>query len=214
MNCKICNKKTKNHFDSQMQWDFYYCKECEFFFKDSKHYLESEEEKKVYNNHNNTIEAPGYVEMFEVFMQNTFKPYLKSIKNVLEFGCGPGPVLATLLEQKGLHVSRYDKFYFPQKVYENSKYDLITSTEVLEHIDKPLEIFDFFYKHICDGGYLAIMTQFHPNSPELFFKWWYRRDPTHICFFRLKTFEVLAKKSGFKIISCDEKKSILLQKDI
>ncbi len=212
MNCKICDKKAQHHFDTQMKWDFYYCKECQFFFKDPKHHLDEEREKKVYDNHNNTIEAPGYVEMFDSFIKNTFEPYLKDIQNVLDFGCGPGPVLSNLLKERGLHVSIYDKFYFPKKIYKNYKYDLITSTEVLEHIDSPLEIFDFFYKHLNSGSYLAIMTQFHPNTPDDFFKWWYRRDPTHISFFRLKTFKVLAKKTGFEIVSCDEKKSILLRK--
>ncbi len=195
-----------------MQWDFYHCESCEFFFKDPKHYLDDTKEIKVYQNHNNTFEASGYVEMFESFISATFNPYLKDIKTVLEFGCGPGPVFAKLLEMKGLHVSKYDKFFFPKKVYENQKYDLISTTEVMEHIQSPNEIMQFFHQHLNKSGYLAIMTQFHTNKAEEFLNWWYRKDPTHICFFRANTFEVLAQKYGFKIVTFDTKKTILLQK--
>ncbi|MEA1918541.1 MAG: class I SAM-dependent methyltransferase [Campylobacterota bacterium] len=212
MLCKICNQPTQHYFDTQMQWDFYHCKACEFFFKDPKHYLEDDQEIRVYQNHNNSFESPGYVEMFESFMDATFKPYIKEIKTVLEFGCGPGPVLATLLEQQGLHVSKYDKFFFPEKVYESQRYDLISSTEVLEHIDTPNAIMQFFHQHLQPKGYLAIMTQFHSNNEKEFLQWWYRKDPTHICFFTPHTFEVLAQKHGFKVLHFDTKKHIFLQK--
>jgi 2-polyprenyl-3-methyl-5-hydroxy-6-metoxy-1,4-benzoquinol methylase len=212
MQCKICHHPTQHHFDTQMQWDFHHCSACEFFFKDPKHYLDDTKEIKIYKNHNNTFKSPGYVEMFESFITLTFKPYLHTIKNVLEFGCGPGPVLAKLLEMQGLHVSKYDKFFFPKKVYENQKYDLITATEVLEHIDDPDTIMQFFNSHLHPRGYLAIMTQFHTNKAEDFLTWWYRKDPTHICFFTKHTFEVLAGKHGFKVLHYDTKKNILLQK--
>jgi ubiquinone/menaquinone biosynthesis C-methylase UbiE len=195
-----------------MEWDFYHCDKCQFFFKDPKHYLDSDKEIKVYQNHNNTFEAKGYVQMLEDFIDFTFGEYIDDIENVLEFGCGPGPVLAEILEQKGLHVSRYDKFFFPKKVYENQRYDLISTTEVLEHISDINSIMQFFHTHLKSDGYLAIMTQFHTNNPKEFLNWWYRKDPTHICFFTPHTFEVLAKKHGFKILKFDTKKSLLLQK--
>ena len=212
MKCKICNKPTIHHFDTQMQWDFYHCNECSFFFKVPKHYFDDTKEIQVYQNHNNTFEAPGYVDMFKSFISATFEPYLENIDTVLEFGCGPGPVLAKLLEMKGLHVSKYDKFFFPEKVYENQKYDLITTTEVMEHIDNPNAIMQFFHQHLKENAYLAIMTQFHTNKSDEFLNWWYRKDPTHICFFRPLTFEVLAQRHGFKIVISDMKKTILLQK--
>jgi len=212
MLCKICHHPTQHYFDTQMQWDFYHCKACGFFFKDPTHYLDATQEIKVYENHNNSFESPGYVEMFENFINVTFRPYLSTIQTVLEFGCGPGPVLAKLLKMQGLHVSTYDKFFSPEKVYENRHYDLITSTEVLEHIDDPNAIMQFFHTHLQAQGYLAIMTQFHDNTAKAFLSWWYRKDPTHICFYTPHTFEVLAQKHGFKVLYYDTKKNILLQK--
>jgi uncharacterized C2H2 Zn-finger protein len=212
MKCKICNHETASIIDERNNWEFFHCKKCEFIFKNPKHYVNSEDELKQYNNHNNTMKSSGYVEMFENYMDATFKPYIKNINTVLEFGSGPGPVLSQLLKRQGLMVDIYDKFFSPKKVYEGKKYDLITSTEVIEHIKNPKEIFEFFESHIKKDGYLALMTQFHTNDAVEFKKWWYKNDPTHICFFRPKTFEVLASMNGFEVLKSDDKKNILLKK--
>lgn len=212
MNCKICNNPTISFLDERNNWEFFHCKECEFIFKNPTNYIDKTNELKQYNHHNNTIESPGYIEMFEKFIDATFQPYMKDIKTALDFGSGPGPVLSELLKQKGLSIDIYDKFFSPQKIYENKQYDLITSTEVIEHIQNPLEIFKLFSKHIKKGGYLALLTQFHKNEMKDFKKWWYKNDPTHICFFKSRTFEVLAKMSGFEVLSDDLVKSVLLKK--
>jgi len=214
MKCKICNSITKTINYEKYNWEFFHCEHCEFIFKNPLNYIDETNELKQYKNHNNTMESIGYVEMFEKFINVTFKPYIKDIKTVLEFGSGPGPVLAELLKRQDLKVDIYDKFFSPEKVYKDKKYDLITSTEVIEHISNPLEIFHFFASHIRKNGYLALMTQFHTNDANEFKKWWYKNDPTHICFFRPHTFQVLASMSGFKVLKSDDKKSVLLQKVI
>lgn len=204
--------KTNPILDERNNWEFFHCTKCEFIFKNPINYIDKTNELKQYQNHNNTIDSPGYVEMFEKFIKSTFHPYISDIKTVLEFGSGPGPVLSELLKQRNLEVDTYDKFFSPKKIYENKKYDLITSTEVIEHIQNPLEVFELFSKHIKKGGYLALMTQFHKNEEEDFKNWWYKNDPTHICFFRPHTFEVLAKMSGLKVVKHDTIKSVLLRK--
>ena len=212
MNCLICNSNTDIIKCEKNNWEFFHCKKCEFIFKNPSDYVDETNELKQYKNHNNNMESTGYVEMFEKFINNTFRPYLKDIETVLEFGSGPGPVLAELLKREGLNVDIYDKFFSPQKVFDGKKYDLITSTEVIEHINNPVDIFNFFTSHIKKDGYLALMTQFHENDAQEFKRWWYKNDPTHICFFRPHTFEILASISGFKVIKYDSKKSVLLQK--
>jgi len=212
MRCLICDAKSLMIKDDKNGWEFFHCKRCEFIFKNPADYVDATDELKQYKNHNNTRESRGYVEMFEKFIKDTFEEYLEDIDKVLEFGSGPGPVLSELLKERGLKVDIYDKYFSPKEVYKGKKYDLITSTEVIEHIDNPVKIFDFFASHVKKDAYLALMTQFHTNDAEEFKKWWYKNDPTHICFFRPKTFEVLASMSGFEVLKHDSKKSVLLQK--
>jgi len=212
MQCKLCDNPVITIIDLRNNWEFFHCKECEFIFKNPSNFVSNENELKQYNHHNNTIDSPGYVEMFETFIDTTFASYMDNIHNVLEFGSGPGPVLSELLKRRGLNVDIYDKYFSPAKVYEGKKYDLITSTEVIEHIEDVKKVFEFFSSHIKSGGYLALMTQFHTNDAEDFKQWWYKNDPTHICFFRPYTFEVLAKMNRFEVLKHDSKKSVFLRK--
>ena len=213
MQCKICHKEVVHFFDDYMKVDTYHCKACVFMFKDTNAIISKEKELEVYQQHINSEENLGYFAMFQEFIDKTFAPYEENIKDVLEFGSGPTPVLASILKKRGLEVDIYDKFFAPEKVYQDKQYDLITSTEVIEHIADVEELFQFFATHIKPQGYLALMTQFHPNDPEPYLKWWYRRDPTHITFYHPETFNVLAKKFGFRLLFCDDKKNVLLQKN-
>jgi 2-polyprenyl-3-methyl-5-hydroxy-6-metoxy-1,4-benzoquinol methylase len=122
--------------------------------------------------------------MFEDFIEVAIVPYLKKIQTVLDFGSGPTPVFAELLKRRGLEVDIYDLYYAPKKVYEGKSYDLITSTEVFEHLSQPLEILQLLTEHLKERGYIALMTKFPPKEDEAFLNWWYRRDPTHISFLR------------------------------
>ena len=212
MQCKICQESTETFYDDYMQCETYHCKACEFIFKGEEAIISLQKELKVYEQHNNTEENLGYVAMFQDFIDKTFAPYQKSINTILDFGSGPNPVLANMLKKEGFDVEHYDKFFAPKKVYENKKYDLITSTEVIEHISDIHEVFQLFSEHLNPNGYLAIMTQFHTNEKEAYLKWWYRRDPTHISFFRPQTFTKLAIYYDLVLLFSDDKKLILLQK--
>jgi cyclopropane fatty-acyl-phospholipid synthase-like methyltransferase len=116
------------------------------------------------------------------------------------------------LERNSIACDRYDLFYFPKKVYEGKKYDLILSTEVFEHLQNPLDIFKKLLGHVEKNGYILLMSAFHPDNDEEFFKWWYIRDVTHIGFFNIKTFEFLADKLGLRIVKHNFKNIILFQK--
>lgn len=208
MKCKICNESVTIIDDIELNKKFFYCKHCELVFLDEQFYVSRENEKKQYNQHNNSLENEGYVNMFEEYLDFTLEK--QSIKTALDFGSGPTPVLAQLLKRRNLHVDCYDKFYQPQKIYENKQYDLITSTEVFEHLQNPKEVLNLLKMHLKPNGIIAIMTLFHTNKQEDFLKWWYRRDPTHITFFTPKTFEVLAYECGLKVLKHDNKRVIIL----
>jgi 2-polyprenyl-3-methyl-5-hydroxy-6-metoxy-1,4-benzoquinol methylase len=212
MTCKICRSSVERFHDEVMQSDFFHCKACSFIFKDESNIVSETRERQQYEQHNNSFQSPGYVAMFEEFIEKCVTPYRRGVRTVLDFGCGPGPVLSKLLERQGFEVDIYDKFFAPFPVYENRTYDLITCTEVIEHIKEPLEIMAFFRNHLRENGHLCLMTQFHSDDKTEFLHWWYRKDPTHICFYRPETFKANAERMGFKLRYFDEKKLLVLQK--
>jgi len=210
MKCKICNTSIEAFEDTQLKKTFFYCLACELIFLDKKFYVNEDNEKNQYDNHNNSLENEGYVKMFNDFLDFTLEDL--HVKSALDFGSGPTPVLAELLKRRGFDVEHFDKFYQPEKIYENKKYDLITSTEVFEHLENPKEILELLSNHLNPDGIISIMTLFHTNKQEDFLKWWYRRDPTHIIFFTPKTIETMAKECGLELLKHDGKRVIVLKK--
>lgn len=210
--CKICNCNTTVIKDAKSVKIYYRCKECDYIFMDNEHHLDATLEKKHYDNHDNNLESLGYVKMFENLINEFVKIESNSINTALDFGCGEGEVLPILLERVGISCDRYDLFYFPQKVYKDKKYDLIVSTEVIEHLANPLDTLKELLLHLNKDGYLLLMTYFHPSDDEKFLKWFYIKDVTHIGLFSLKTFEHLASELGLEIIKHNSKNTIMFRK--
>lgn len=211
MKCIICDCDTTMFDDPPRQKQYHYCQNCDCINLDTAYYLSLEKENSLYNNHQNSLENQGYVQMFEDFLDYFWNDLTCKDKS-LDFGSGPTPVLSQLLQKRGVHVDYYDKFYQPIKCFENQTYDFITSTEVFEHLDDPLAALRLLAKHLRPKGMLAIMTLFHQNDQAHFLTWWYRRDPTHITFYTPKTLEVLANKCGLDIVRTDGKRIAVLQK--
>lgn len=208
MKCKICHTQTVSFEDTQQKKAYLHCLACELIFLDKNFYVNLEDEKKQYGHHNNSFEESGYVEMFERFLDYFWEEL--NPKTALDFGCGPGPVLCEIMKKRGAATECYDKFYQTKEVYKNKKYDLITSTEVFEHLANPKETLEHLANHLAPNGVIAIMTLFHTNKQDEFLKWWYRRDPTHITFFTPKSIEVMAKKCGLRVIKHDSKRVVVL----
>ncbi len=210
--CRICGQNTKKIVDIKKDITYYRCKSCGFIYLDNKNIIDSCSEKKHYEKHNNGFDSLGYVKMFEDFIDVAIEPYIKSIKTALDFGCGKGPVLAELLHRKGIEVDKYDIYFYPKEVYKGKKYDLITSTEVFEHIKEPIESLKLLSQYTNKNGYIILMTKFPPLNKDEFLNWWYRRDITHISFFTPKSFEIMAKKMDLKIVKTLNNNIVIFQK--
>jgi 2-polyprenyl-3-methyl-5-hydroxy-6-metoxy-1,4-benzoquinol methylase len=150
--------------------------------------------------------------MFKDFLNKGVLPF-KNAGTALDFGSGPVPVLSGLIKRDyQFSIDYYDLHYQPEKSFENKKYDVILSTEVIEHVNNPIEIFSLLHDHLNEGGILSVMTLFHEKDEASFIKWWYRRDETHISFYTLKTLQLIAEKVGFEIIYTDNKRICTFKK--
>jgi SAM-dependent methyltransferase len=116
----------------------------------------------------------------------------------LDFGCGPGPAIAPLLSEHGLEVIDYDPFFRPSQAALARRYDFITCSEVVEHFHRPASEFRRLDALLRSGGWLGIMTGMLEDDAR-FAKWWYRRDPTHVCFFREETMTWIADRFGWRV---------------
>ena len=205
--CKICNASTKELIHPTTDQRFYRCEQCDFVFKSETHYLSTSDELKEYDLHTNSVEDQNYVDYFKRFIDAAVGGYVTIGRKGLDFGSGPSPVLAEILERDyGYKMDIYDLFYATEKVYQDRRYDLITSTEVVEHLADPLAFFKFARDHLNEDGLLAVMTLFHPEEDEAILKSHYLRDMTHISFFSLKTMETIAALTGLEVVYTDHKR--------
>ena len=211
VNCHICNQSTESFVHEKTNITYYHCQACEYIFKSPEYYQDFEGQNERYNLHENNEEDAGYIAYFQRFLDFTL-PLVGKPKNALDFGCGRTSLLATLLEKEGIDCDYYDPIYHPDTLDTDKKYDLIVSTEVFEHLHQPREVFESLLKRLNSGGYLAIQTEFHANTEELFKTWWYPQDPTHIVFFRARTFHVLCDIYGCRVVKDNGKNILVLKK--
>jgi hypothetical protein len=213
--CIVCGAKTNTLTDSELTNPepviYHVCTTCNLITKAPFTHPTHEDEKTLYTHHNNSMENVGYVNMFNRFIAAAIDPFINTGSG-LDFGSGPGPVLYELLKQKGFTMAHYDPYFHDEKTVLTKTYDLITSTEVFEHLSNPLTTFKTLAKMLNKDGILAIMTSFHPKDDETFLSWWYRRDPTHISFYTDKTFEYLTKETKLQQIYTNHKNIIVFKK--
>lgn len=148
-----------------------------------------------YRLHHNAPADPDY----RRFLNQLAQPLLERLApgmEGLDYGCGPGPALAAMLTEVGHRVRVYDPFFSPNTEVLQQTYDFITCTEVVEHFHRPALEFARFNALLKPGGWLGIMTCFQTDDSR-FDHWQYRRDLTHVVFYRRETFRHLAAHYGW-----------------
>lgn len=209
IHCKLCGKSQISKITAGAK-SYYHCPRCSLIFIDKSSIPGPETERKRYLEHHNSHENDGYVKMLGDFINHLVAPYQHEMDRALDFGCGPTPVLADLLAHRGLTVDVYDPYFYPEPDYKMNWYDLITATEVFEHLSDPYREMNTLKNHLNEDGYLAVRTLFHPG-PEKFAEWWYHRDPTHICFYDSDTLDWIANHFSLRIVLRDGEKYCLFQ---
>ena len=117
-----------------------------------------------------------------------------------------------MLREAGHAVALYDPCFQPDPAALAATYEFITCTETVEHFHNPADEFDRFERMLAPGGWLGVMTCFQADDAQ-FAAWHYRRDPTHVVFYREATFHVIAAQRGW---SCEipGKDVALMQKPV
>lgn len=190
--CPVCRAPGCNYFMHVNARDYWRCQQCEATFLDPAQLPSRAVEHDQYRLHRNEVHDAGY----RKFLARLAAPLLERLlpgQSGLDFGCGPGPALAEMLTEAGHRTAVYDPLFFDNPKVLDERYDFVTCTEVAEHFHQPHKEFACFDRMLKPGGWLAIMTTFQTDDAA-FAGWHYRRDPTHVVFYREATFRAIARQ--------------------
>lgn len=186
MKCILCFEESESFFnDRKTNHRYFRCPSCDLHFLDPVHRLAAKDERHRYSLHRNDARDLHYQEfmrpMLELIRSNSLPR-----KSVLDFGCGVSSVLQHVLQNEGYQVSLYDPFFHAEQESLAKSYDFIAAVEVFEHLYEPGKELEKLHSLLNPGGSLGIMTLL--LQPDMDFEnWFYRRDPTHVCFCTAKT---------------------------
>jgi SAM-dependent methyltransferase len=207
INCRICGSPSLEFYrDPRTLKAYHHCGECDLRFLNPVHYLGHAEEEARYRLHENCVEDEGY--------QKFNRPVIDLIRrrppplDILDFGCGNGPVIPHIFQNSGHNIALYDPFFRPDESVLEKKYDVVTLVEVAEHLYYPQKEFTRIKKMLKPGGRLIAMTELFRDHMN-FGDWYYRKDPTHVCLYSERTMSWLKDHLGFASVRIELPRLIL-----
>jgi SAM-dependent methyltransferase len=194
--CPVCVSARTGHFMQVDARDYWRCHDCMATFLDPSKRPARDVEFAEYRLHRNEIDDPGY----RRFLSRVAVPLLERLEPArcgLDYGCGPGPALAAMLAEAGHRMTLYDPLFRDDRAALARTYDFVTCTEVAEHFHHPAAEFARLDSLLRPGGWLAVMTIFQTDD-RAFAGWHYRRDTTHVVFYREQTMHRIASRHGWR----------------
>lgn len=195
--CPLCGKIARTAELELTERTYLRCDRCTLIFLHPEDRPFPLQEVLRYLEHRNDGDDSRYV----AFLRRLADPVCAAVPvgaRGLDFGCGPEPVLARLLTASGRPTSSYDPLFLPEDAVLHDHYDFVTCCEVVEHAHEPGALFKRLRALLRPEGTLAIMTRFYGVDAP-FERWWYRRDPTHVCFFSVDTMGWIARQLRFRL---------------
>ena len=192
--CPLCGDEQALPLGRVLERDYFECAACGLSFMDPAHRPTRDAELARYETHENDP-ADG---RYRAFLSRLFDPLVERLEPGaagLDYGSGPGPALAAMLNAAGFPTAIYDPFYAPDRTVLARTYDFVTCTETAEHFFDPGAEFERIDALLRPGGWLGVMTTMRADEP--FRDWWYVRDPTHVVFYRPRTMEWIARRHGW-----------------
>jgi 2-polyprenyl-3-methyl-5-hydroxy-6-metoxy-1,4-benzoquinol methylase len=189
------------------------CSSCGFVFAQkipSVDELEEHYKKYTRNDYLSPITIKRYNEILD-----SFESYRKTNK-IIDVGCGVGYFLEEakkrgwdvygteytdqaieICMKKGISMQ---KGIFSSNNYEKNSFDIITSFEVIEHINNPIEEISNFNKILRQGGLLYLTTPNFNSIERFILKDRYNVIcyPEHLSYYTKSTLGKLMKSQGFE----------------
>ncbi len=193
------------------------CKDCGFVFMEK---IPTIEELALHYGRY-SYESEGYLSPITIKSYNQqldeFEPYRKNNK-ILDVGCGRGwflleaqkrgwEVYGTEYSKAAVNICKKNRIKIKEGAldeafFDDGSFDVITSFEVIEHINNPNEELRHLYKFLRQGGLFYCTT---PNFNSIL-RYYLRTEyniigyPEHLSYFTKATLNKLAKQNRFKPI--------------
>ena len=194
--CPLCaSREIRFLFSGQRKnliRDYYCCANCDLVFVPSVFHLSFLDQKNRYLEHNNEFDDLGY-RKFLSRLKDELIPFLCNGDYGLDYGAGPGPVLAEMMTRAGYKMDLYDPIFYPDKNVLRNRYDFIVCTETAEHFVDPKADFDRMFHMLNPGGLLGLMTGILYDEID-FEHWYYRLDSSHISFYSPDTMDWISSR--------------------
>lgn len=194
--CRICALGVAEPRTDTNDRAYLQCARCHGSFVVFHQLPSAKVEREQYELHENDPDDARY----RMFVGHLIDPLLEQLEpgmTGLDFGSGDGPAGAAMLSEAGFPVTCYDPFFRPDRRPLERRYDFIVCCEVVEHFHHPRTEFERLDGLLKPGGLLAVMTAMEYSDIE-FAAWHYRRDPTHVAFYKPDTMLQLASDLGWE----------------
>lgn len=189
--CPLCAESNIEPFHNDSKRNYFCCTVCRLVFVPPNQQLNLEQQKAVYDWHQNDVHDEGY-RKFLSRLAIPLKARIKPGASGLDYGCGPGPALSVMLTEQGYPTAVYDPIYADFTDALQRQYDFISCSEVAEHFIEPGLEFRRLFSLLKPNGIIGVMTK-RLIDRQAFSRWHYKNDPTHVCFFSDQTFIWLAE---------------------
>ena len=212
--CLLCGSRKLKSLDGYEKHDLLKCSDCSFVFMRR---IPTQEE--LYDHYSvyayekeKEISLATKLSYFKLL--NKFGKYRKSNK-ILDVGCGEGWFLELAKERcweiygtefsaraieicEGKGIKIYKGVLNPENM-EETNFDIIISSETLEHINNPRQECSNIYKLLRKGGLFYITTPNFNSYLRLIQKEKYSiiEYPEHLSYYSKKTLDKLLQQSGF-----------------
>ena len=199
--CPLCLASGASHLfastQKKLERDYFHCETCDLVFVPPEFHISSDAARERYLTHDNDPDDPDY-RRFLSRLWEELRPRLCEGARGLDYGAGPGPALAAMIEEDGYSAALHDPLFHPDETVLARTYDFITCTETVEHFATPRADFLQLRRLLAPGGWIGIMTDILEDKSS-FPDWYYHRDPTHVAFYTRRTFRWVGEWLGLEV---------------
>jgi SAM-dependent methyltransferase len=211
--CPICDHTEKKKLGEKDDFEIFMCRRCRSIFAETINGAEAVWDYSDYY-HDENLSAPDFVHTILGEVITGFASYRQN-NRFLDVGCGAGTILEEAAKQgwdaEGLEMSPpavealrkrgFEIFCgtLNEASYPDNHFDVITASEVIEHVENPGEVLREMARILRPNG-LLWMTTPHANgisTKTLGAHWSIIAPPEHLHLFSIKGLRGLLTDAGF-----------------